>query len=141
MLQTCFFHVPLPQLHVNMCQHYVNTDHPSCGTIKPIVHQLHAVTDPTNTLVIIVALQMHCETSGKEALKWVADGKVLPDLILLDCMMPGMSGALPQSTALHKACTYIRPHALLASHCATLRLCHAWLSMAAVNLESSAFDS
>ena len=37
-------------------------------------------------------LQLHCETSGKEALKWVADGKVLPDLILLDCMMPGMSG-------------------------------------------------
>lgn len=31
-------------------------------------------------------------TSGKDALKWVADGKVLPDLILLDCMMPGMSG-------------------------------------------------
>lgn len=39
-------------------------------------------------------LQLHCETSGTEALKWVASGKVLPDLILLDCMMPGMSGVL-----------------------------------------------
>lgn len=40
-------------------------------------------------------LQLHCMTLGTEALKWVADGKVLPDLILLDCMMPGMSGSTP----------------------------------------------
>ncbi len=39
-------------------------------------------------------LQLHCETSGKEALKWIADGKVFPDLFLLDCMMPGMSGTI-----------------------------------------------
>ena len=48
-------------------------------------------------------LQLHVETAGKEALKWVAEGKVLPDLILLDCMMPGMSGTplhiMPKRTA------------------------------------------
>ena len=43
-------------------------------------------------------------TSGKEALKWVADGKVLPDLILLDCMMPGMSGSLPHPLSTLIAC-------------------------------------
>ena len=37
-------------------------------------------------------VQLHCETSGAEALKWISSSKVLPDLILLDCMMPGMSG-------------------------------------------------
>ncbi len=37
-------------------------------------------------------VQLHCETSGAEALKWISNSKVLPDLILLDCMMPGMSG-------------------------------------------------
>ena len=31
-------------------------------------------------------------TSGKDALEWLDKCKVLPDLILLDCMMPNMSG-------------------------------------------------
>ena len=43
-------------------------------------------------LMLSLVLQMHCETSGKEALKWIEQNKVFPDLILLDCMMPGMSG-------------------------------------------------
>ena len=35
---------------------------------------------------------MHSELDAREALKWVEDSPVLPDLILLDCMMPDMSG-------------------------------------------------
>ena len=38
-------------------------------------------------------LQLHTMTSGKDALEWIDSCKVLPDLILLDCMMPNMSGA------------------------------------------------
>ncbi|KAL3153016.1 Hexokinase-3 [Trebouxia sp. C0009 RCD-2024] len=61
--------------------------------------------EPVNHMVIEECLsntgyKLHCMTLGTEALKWVADGKVLPDLILLDCMMPGMSG--------HEFCTELR---------------------------------
>lgn len=64
------------------------------------MHDKYAITYQRNISIpslLSLVLQLHCETSGKEALKWVAEGKVLPDLILLDCMMPGMSGMQSQS--------------------------------------------
>ena len=35
---------------------------------------------------------MHSELDGKDALAWINGSKVLPDLVLLDCMMPNMTG-------------------------------------------------
>ena len=32
------------------------------------------------------------EMDARAALDWIAEQPLLPDLILLDCMMPGMSG-------------------------------------------------
>ena len=51
-------------------------------------------------LMLSLVMQMHCETSGKEALKWIEQNKVFPDLILLDCMMPGMSGTCKAASPL-----------------------------------------
>ncbi|DBB18216.1 hypothetical protein WJX82_000391 [Trebouxia sp. C0006] len=68
--------------------------------------QILSVDDePVNHMVIEECIsstgyKLHCETSGAEALKWITNSKVLPDLILLDCMMPGMSG--------HEFCTELR---------------------------------
>ena len=33
------------------------------------------------------------ELDGQSALEWMAEQPELPDLVLLDCMMPGMDGA------------------------------------------------
>ncbi|KAL0026791.1 hypothetical protein WJX77_001496 [Trebouxia sp. C0004] len=68
--------------------------------------QILSVDDePVNHMVIEECIsstgyKLHCETSGTDALKWISSSKVLPDLILLDCMMPGMSG--------HEFCTELR---------------------------------
>lgn len=32
------------------------------------------------------------ELDGRSALNWIAEQPELPDLVLLDCMMPGMDG-------------------------------------------------
>ncbi|KAK9784695.1 hypothetical protein WJX73_001889, partial [Symbiochloris irregularis] len=50
-----------------------------------------------NHLVIAEILRsqgyaLHTETSAQSALTWISEQRLLPDLILLDCMMPGMSG-------------------------------------------------
>ena len=37
-------------------------------------------------------VQVHSELDARDALTWVDASPVLPDLILLDCMMPEMSG-------------------------------------------------
>jgi CheY-like chemotaxis protein len=37
---------------------------------------------------------------GREALQWLAEQETLPDLVLLDCMMPHMSG--------HEFCAILR---------------------------------
>lgn len=42
--------------------------------------------------MLVLLLQMHSELDGKDALAWINGSKVLPDLILLDCMMPNMTG-------------------------------------------------
>ena len=42
--------------------------------------------------MVLLLLQMHSELDGKDALAWINGSKVLPDLILLDCMMPNMTG-------------------------------------------------
>lgn len=77
----------------------------SCLTDRKSTHmEAHGSTliltvddEPTNHLVIeeIVTsqgYQVHAELDAREALKWVEESPVLPDLILLDCMMPEMSG-------------------------------------------------
>ncbi|DBA81613.1 hypothetical protein WJX77_010729 [Trebouxia sp. C0004] len=77
----------------------------SCLTDRKSTHmEAHGSTliltvddEPTNHLVIeeIVSSQgykVHSELDARDALKWVEDSPVLPDLILLDCMMPEMSG-------------------------------------------------
>ncbi len=45
-------------------------------------------------------MQVHSELDARDALKWVKASPVLPDLILLDCMMPEMSG--------HEFCVELR---------------------------------
>ena len=42
--------------------------------------------------MLVLPLQMHSELDGKDALAWINESKVLPDLVLLDCMMPNMTG-------------------------------------------------
>ncbi|KAA6426844.1 MAG: adenylate guanylate cyclase [Trebouxia sp. A1-2] len=77
----------------------------SCLTDRKSTHmEAHGSTliltvddEPTNHLVIeeIVTsqgYQVHSELDARDALKWVEESPVLPDLILLDCMMPEMSG-------------------------------------------------
>ena len=77
----------------------------SCLTDRKQTHmEAHGSTliltvddEPTNHLVIeeIVTshgYKVHSELDAREALKWVEDSPELPDLILLDCMMPEMSG-------------------------------------------------
>lgn len=77
----------------------------SCLTDRKQTHmEAHGSTliltvddEPTNHLVIeeIVTshgYKVHSELDAREALKWVEESAELPDLILLDCMMPEMSG-------------------------------------------------
>ena len=53
---------------------------------------------------------MHSELDGKDALAWINGSKVLPDLILLDCMMPNMTGecaaCLHRQSAGYPGCQY-----------------------------------
>lgn len=89
----------------------------SCLTDRKQTHmEAHGSTliltvddEPTNHLVIeeIVTshgYKVHSELDAREALKWVEDSPELPDLILLDCMMPEMSGETSSSAASCPAC-------------------------------------
>ncbi|KAK9828691.1 hypothetical protein WJX72_001553 [[Myrmecia] bisecta] len=53
--------------------------------------------EPVNHMVVEDVLQsggykVHTELDGREALTWISQQEWVPDLILLDCMMPNMSG-------------------------------------------------
>ncbi|KAK9826256.1 hypothetical protein WJX74_003071 [Apatococcus lobatus] len=72
--------------------------------IKPTHSEVHGKVlilsvddEATNHMVLEEAIRclgysMHQELDAREALTWIGDQPELPDLILLDCRMPGMSG-------------------------------------------------